>query len=126
MALGSVLVDKARTISRRAQPTLVDGMPISATARSDWFKARLTLNSAPEERGPGGSWNHRAEQGATLIVKPTANGGCPIRLQDTVEVRSVQLGDATYRVVGEPNPYRKKRRVIGYEVAVERTDEAED
>jgi hypothetical protein len=46
-----------------------------------------------------------------------------IRASDEIEVASLELGDALWRVNGDPVPIRKKRRVIGWTVPLSRLNE---
>jgi hypothetical protein len=117
--LGAALVDRARVVGRKAAGRKVAGRTIYSTVSSEWFKARLTL-SAPAERTDEATGVMPATHSPTLLLGVRDMAGDPIELSgnDRIEVASRELGTALYDVVGGAAPLRKKRRVIGYEVAL--------
>lgn len=60
-----------------------------------------------------------------LVTGFKDRAGAPISISasDKIEINSRQLGTATYEVVGDPEPIRKKKRVIGYQVPLSRINE---
>ena len=123
MGLVGVLVDNARTVERRAAGQRVEGRTIYGTATGPWFKCRLTLPSALETD---------AEVVRPVQIVPTVlygirdeNGDVVILHNDVrLEVGSKELGDSVWDVVGEPEPLRKKRRVIGWQATIRRVEVA--
>jgi hypothetical protein len=85
----------------------------------EWIACRLTVADAPEladpERGV-----RRVVARAELVCEPDAD----IQPSDEIEVRSVTLGDATWRVVGAPAVIRTRRRARAVTVPLARTVEA--
>lgn len=117
MGLSSALVDKARRISETATAEKVDGTTIFTPTTGAWFKARLTLEAAPESDDPQGGVR-RTERTATLMYskRDAAHNAVVVVATDKIEVNSKALGTTVFEVVGDPEPLRKKRRVIGFEV----------
>jgi hypothetical protein len=93
-----------------------------------WFRCRIFLPQGPDTRGgPAGAPRHRAVLAPTLLVGVKDTAGVPLVLKhtDRVEVDSPFQGRAVWQVQAEPEPLRKRRRVIGYQVAVQRLEDAE-
>lgn len=125
MGVRAIMVDQARTSRLSAQPRVVDGTTVMSPIMSDWFRVRLELPSAAPEDQPTG-YSRRVVKVPTLYCLPDGNGDCPVRADETLDIDSANLGAARYRVVSAPRPWRKKRRVIGYEVSLERIDELDN
>ena len=121
MGLRAVLVDEGRARRPVRQPTKVDGTSMTNRATSEWVRIRVDLGRGPEERPAGQP--PRTRRTPTLMCLPTLEGRCPFRPTDTIDVRSVQFGEFVMKVTGEATPIRKKRRVIGWEVPLERVVE---
>lgn len=122
MALGSALVDRARIVSMQSTGRKVDGQSRAVSVTGPWFKARLELPQAPEANF---GQRRRATQRPSLMCGVRDEEGNEIRFgaQDAIEVDSPQLGQAIWQVTAEPAPMRKKRTVIGWEVALARQEE---
>jgi hypothetical protein len=136
MALGAVLVDRARIINWQAASSVkVEGSTQFASVKSEWFKARLVLPAAEQDNTPGdaplmrgiGKGRVRVIQGAQLLfaIKDAAGNPIEVHFDAKVEVDSKQLGRAVYRVMGEPEKLRKKRTVIGHLASIERAIEGQ-
>lgn len=125
MALGSAMVDRARIIRRAPSPVKIEGRTQMTTVRGAWFRCRLNLRSDSQSQGPGD--NPRTTRRPTLMLLPLDIEGRAVDLRhtDKVEVDSPELGLNLWEVDGEPEPLRKKRRVIGYEVPVKRVEQQE-
>jgi hypothetical protein len=132
MAIGAVLVDRARVIERLAAGVKVEGTTMTATSSSAWFRARLFLEGSPERREQG----ERKKVVATpqlMFAMKDENGELISGLDDSfptavlakskVEVNSAQLGRSVWFVTGDPQPIRKKRSVIGWLANLERVVE---
>jgi hypothetical protein len=120
MALGSALVDRARKVRRESTGQKTEGTTHMVPTHGSWFKARLFLNDAPERLEQGD--RKKAVATPQLLYAFTDLGGDPVALHadEKVEVASPELGTAVWRVTAEPQPIRKKRRVIGGLVTIER------
>ena len=69
----------------------------------------------------------RVARSAQLLMGVKDTDGEPLKVAPTekVEVVSKELGSGIYDVTGDPEPLRKKRRVIGYSVTLVRVEEDE-
>ena len=124
MGLTHALVDRARLIERVPSPVRVNKRTTFSDVTEPWFRVRLQLPSAPETaEGAGGKT--RVEVRPTLLVGVKDNEGNPVVLttEKLIEVDSPDLGRALYRFDADPEPLRRRRRVIGYEVALRRVEE---
>lgn len=124
MALGAALVDRARIHRRTSAAFKVEGRTQFSTVTGPWFRCRLDLRARPQER-EAGSQEPRVVERPTLMTGVRDVDGREIDLMSTdrVEVRSPELGNAFFAVTADPTPMRKKRRVIGWEVALTRVEE---
>lgn len=129
MGLAAILVDRARTVSLEPAPEKVDGTTKMVPVTGDWFKCRLQLPESPETAAPGSAASGgpmRTTRTPALYFKPlVGTSDPPVKASDRIEVLSPQLGQAVWRVVAAPGPWRKKRKVIGFQVTLERDDEYE-
>lgn len=126
MGLNSALVDRARTVERRAAGRRVEGRTIYGATRGAWFRCRLELPQAAERAGdPAGVRAVQVEPSLMFGVRDLEGGVLRIANNVRVEVNSVELGDSMWDVVGEPQPMRKKRRVIGFTATLRRVEAVE-
>ena len=135
MAIGSVLVDRARLISKQATSERIEGSTTLVEVKGAWFKARLTLPEANEDETPGfAPLMHGTAHGrvrvvyhAKLLCALKDENGDPVEVHfnQDLEVDSRELGRAEFRVMGEPHKIRKKRRVIAVEASLQRPEERE-
>lgn len=127
MALSSALVDRARRVRNEATPRRVEGTTTFATVTGAWFKARLTVPAAPEADDAQGS-HRRTVARPTLLLGVRDREGNRLEpgflsADDKVEVDSRQFGRGVWEVTGDPEPLRKKRRVIGFQATLAKVDE---
>lgn len=124
MALTAALVDRARTVSKGSTGRKVEGMTRMATLHGPWFRARLFPQGAPQEFDNG---RPRVVSSPTLMLGVRDSNGDPILINAnlSIEVDSKELGRSIWKVTGDPEPIRKRRRVIGYVAALERVIEHE-
>lgn len=125
MALAGALVDKGRCISNQALPQRVEGTTQMTPVATAWFKCRLSLPKGTEPADPTASDRRRYVRQPELLVGHRDKDGHPIDIKgkDRIEVDSRQFGNLHFEVVGDPEPLRKKRRVIGWVLTLERADE---
>ncbi len=123
MALGTALVDRARRISNQPSPLKLEGRTQFAKFHEPWFRARLTMPANPETADPAGG-RTRVEVLPTLLFGLRDADGNPVGLttEDEVEVDSKELGRAVYRPDADPQPLRKRRSLIGWEVRLHRIE----
>lgn len=122
MSLSAVLVDRARLLREAAQPLKVEGRTQFAEAEpGDWFPCRLFLPSSPESYDPA-NVRRRVVVAPTLMYGVYDESGNPFQVghSDQVEVWSDDLGAAIWQVTAEPEPFRKKTGIIGYQVTLRR------
>jgi hypothetical protein len=127
VTLNTALVDRARTVSFAPAGPKVRGSTQFAYVRSEWFKARLTLPASTESTDGSGSRRKQVRE-PTLLVGVKDLQGQPFTLSsdDRIQVRAAGLGeDSVWDVVGNPEPLRKKRRVIGFQVTLKRVEDSE-
>jgi hypothetical protein len=125
VGLNAVLVDRARRVEVHAPVgAKVDGTPITRPVAGPWFRCRIEMRGAPEGRGPGGE-PRRTKPTPTLIYRPRLPDGSEVGLDasDKLEVASDAYGTHVWRVVGDPEPWRKRRGVLALQATIERTDE---
>lgn len=126
MALGSALVDRARRIVKEPATSRVEGTTIFEDVPGPWFRCRLFLTGDPESDDDQRS-RRRTPRRPTLLVgrRDTEGNVIELRADERLEVNSPQLGRAVWHIDGEPEPLRRRRSVIGWQVAVSRVVEHE-
>jgi hypothetical protein len=119
MGLRSVLVDQARPVEQREAGVRVEGRTVFRPVKGEWFKCRLTLPLAIED-APGTAGLRQVPVQPTILLgtKDVSGGAVELHNDLRLEIVSKQLGSAVWDVVGEPEPLRKKRKVIGYQATV--------
>lgn len=126
MALRSALVDRARVISREPSEVKVEGRTQYAPITREWFRCRVQLPPIPVAPGPGQPGSRRAAKKPSLLFDVKDLNGDPVvvAFQDRIEVRSVEQGMDTvvFELDSDPQPVRKKRRVIAQEVVLRVVD----
>jgi hypothetical protein len=126
VGLNAALVDQARTVERLAAGRRVEGRTIYGTSTGAWFRCRLQLPPAGERTGDtAGVRAVQREPTLMLGVKDTQGEPLALRNNMRVEVNSRELGRSTWDVVGDPEPMRKKRRVIGFVATLRRVEAVE-
>lgn len=138
MGLNSALVDRARRVYVAPTPTKVDGTTRFETIHGPWFRMRLSFHPASTTEASARSRARLTDDGGArtrAVERPTlifgikdldggsllaADGRCVLTAQDRIEIDSPQLGRHLYEIIEEPSPMRKKRKILGYTVAVSR------
>lgn len=125
MAFGSALVDKARLVRQTTSGTKVEGTTQYVDHEGEWFKARLELPNAPE--GQVNPSRKRVVVKPTLLTKTRDLAGEPIefRASDRIEVESKQFGNTLWEAAGDPQPLRKRRTLLGWQLEMRRVDDNE-
>jgi hypothetical protein len=125
MSLGSVLVDRANLI--RSEPTeeVIEGSVVfteGEDAEGPEFRARLQISQSPERTKEGMT---QADPRPMLLTerKDLEGNDLDFRTSDKIRVVSKELGTATWEVDGEPEPLRKKRTIIGWQLQIHKVDE---
>lgn len=131
LALASALVDRARLVTTEVTPVKVEGSTVLAPpVPGPWFKARLTVPKAAALAGAQGNptGRRRVASQPNLILGVRALDGSPLPPITTdmrIQVASVTVGSTLthpieFDVAGDPEPIRKKRKVIGWDVNLKR------
>lgn len=122
MAYRGALVDRAVIRRKRGQGRKVDGRTVFLPEDSPEFRARLQLSQANEDT--------RDERTAAVVRpilmtdrKDSAGDLLEFKMSDRIVVTSRELGTNVWEVTGEPEPLRKKRKVIGWVVPISRVEE---
>jgi hypothetical protein len=127
VALASALVDRARIVRNTPQPVKVEGRTSFAKVTLPWFPCRVQMPARPRTSdGSGG--RTRVEVRPTLLVGLRDSQGDLIDLtsSDQLEVEMKEIGErGFYSVDADPEPLRKKREVIGWQVSVRRVESHE-
>jgi hypothetical protein len=123
VALRGALVDQGRSVSRVPVSPRVEGQTQIGLVYGEWFRARLFLEQAPEAPDAGG--HLRAVSSPQFLMDIVDLQGNPVSVNadEHVEINSPELGRATWQVIDDPQPIRKKRRVIGYYGALRQVQE---
>lgn len=123
MALRGALVDRAYKVDQRGTGRKVDGRTIFKPAEGTRFRARLSLSAgAPERSAQGETY---VEPRPMLLTGIRDDDGNPLSFSnaDRIRVVSKELGEDTWDVDSEPEPLRKKRRLIGWQLQLMRVKE---
>ena len=124
MGLRSVLVDRAYRIRKGATSKRVEGSTVFNSQESEAIRVRLSVQQAGERADNG---RVLTEPQPTLLVykKDLLGEELDWRATDRIRVESVELGTHEFEVSGDPQPIRKKRRIIGWTLNLRRTEENE-
>ena len=123
MAIGAVLVDRARALVKEPAAQRVEGTTTMARVPTKTFRCRLFLpggNESVAPSPPGGDGRVKVIERPQLMWD---RKGPLVHFDQEVEVVSNELGTAVWKVAGEPEKIRKKRSVIGYLATLERVRE---
>lgn len=94
----------------------MDGRRLYAEVDGEWFRARLDPPSSTERMDPAGARRLVVKPPQLLCgVKDASGERIVLTNEMRLEVDSRQLGRATWEVVGDPTPIRKKRALIGWQ-----------
>lgn len=87
----------------------------------------MSLAAAPEVEDQQGSHKRTVRRPTLLYGTRDSEGGGitldTISADDLVEVDSREFGRVTFRVTGDAEPLRRRRSLIGFEIALARVDE---
>jgi hypothetical protein len=124
MGLRSALVDRARLVERVASPVRINKRTTFTNVTEPWFKARLQMPSAPETaEAAGGKTRNEVRPSMLFDWRDSEGNAVVLTTEKVVEVDSKELGRFYFRPDADPEPLRKKRRVIGFEVPLRRVEE---
>lgn len=121
MALGSALVDKARVHRTLKTSAKLQGTLQTKEFTSEWFRCRVTMPRGSEQTEEG----RRKKQKTPELMCGRVNvlgEAVEILAGDTLELQSVQLGNVTLQIAGDPEPIRKRRSIIGWQVGLSKVE----
>lgn len=124
MAILSVCVDRARIMRKEPSVERVEGTTTFEVVPEQWFKCRLFLTSTTDI--PDAAQSHWLSTSAPQVlcgIRDCDGERIVLRSDQHLDIKSRQLGRALWRADGEPQPLRKKHRVIGYVLIVSRVIE---
>lgn len=121
MSLNGVLVDKARIVSKKKAGRVVDGETLYADTTGAWFKVRIQLGSEGESID-GATDERSVHRTPSMMVALRDEDGNDVILtvEDRLEVVSANLPQVStqWDVISDPQPMRKKRRVLGWNITL--------
>jgi hypothetical protein len=118
-----VCVDHGRLLIKEPSAGRVEGRTTFEPVAGTWFRCRLFYEGAPDQMdGQAAHW--KAVPTPQILTTMRDDAGQRLDFHDDyrVQIRS-NLGNHVWRLSGEPEPIRKKRRVIGWLLTVERVIE---
>lgn len=93
----------------------LEGRSGFAQVPQQWFKCRLFLTQSMDQVDPAGMHTSNVSSPQVLTVARDLDGQTLVFQGDFyIEITSAQFGRAVWQMQGEPEPLRKKRRVIGW------------
>lgn len=125
MALGAALVDRGRVVRLGEPGPKVEGTTKYKDVKGPLFKCRL--EEGQQSEGEVNPNRKRVTANANMIYdkKDSSGNVLEIRASDRVEVVSQELGTAIWEAGGSPEPLRKRRKVIGWEIPLRRVEDNE-
>jgi hypothetical protein len=99
----------------------VEGRTVMESVDGEWFRCRLTLPSA-NQTPDAASGARKVVREPMLLWGLRDLSGDPVELtvENRVEVNSRELGRAVWDVQAEPEPLRRRRRLLGYQTTLRR------
>lgn len=126
MSVAAVCVDRARVLVKEPSARRIEGRTSFTPVAEQWFKCRLFLTQSNDVSDAQRAHFSSVSQPQVLCVKKDLDGTLlSFRGDQRLEINSKQFGRAVWRLMGEPEPLRKKRPIIGWLLFVERVIERE-
>jgi hypothetical protein len=115
MSLAAVCVDRGRILRKEPTGVRLEGRTSFTQVPQQWFKCRLFLTQSMDQVDPAGLHTSNVSSPQVLTVARDLDRQ-PLVFQGDfyIEITSAQFGRAVWQMQGEPEPLRKKRRVIGW------------
>lgn len=133
MSLNVALVDQARRVFTAQDPADDwEEEPGYGDKTGPWFRARLTVHQPREQNDSGRGYRFLQGDAELMFGVRDAEGGfmadetgrfVAFEADDAIEVASRDLGTQRWNLATGVEPIRKKRRVIGYRVGLQRSEE---
>lgn len=126
MSIAAVCVDRGRVITKEPSAVRLEGRTSFTPVAAQWFKCRLFLEQSNDVTDPQQAHFSSVNQPQVLCVTKDLDGvPLTFRGDQQLDISSAQFERAVWRMMGEPEPLRKKRRIIGWLLFVERVIEHE-
>lgn len=103
----------------------VRGRTTFVEVRGDWFRCRMQLPASPENLD-GVTFRRSVIKVPTLMYDTVDSGRQPVVLSPEMrlEIEAPELGEnQVWDVTSAPEPFRKKKRVIGWQVTLRRVED---
>lgn len=124
MSIRHVCVDRGRLLVKEPSARRVEGSTTFVPVPGPWFRCRLFYEGAPDQTDPqGGHFKEVSEPQVLVPVTALDGSRLDFHADHRLQVNSRELGHAVWRLAGEPEPLRKRRRIIGWLLTVERVIE---
>jgi hypothetical protein len=126
MSILAVCADYGRIVRLEPSAVRIEGTTTLTPVPERWFRCRLFLEGTSDAVDPQqGHWSSDSHQ--QVLVPRYSQDGFRLRFRgdEYVEIRSHQLGHAVWRLLGEVQPLRRRRFVIGWFLTVGRVIERE-
>lgn len=126
MSLAAVCVDRGRIITKEPSTARIEGRTAFTPVAAQWFKCRLFLANSNDVTDAQQAHFSTVNQPQVLVVAKDLDGvPLTFRGDQHIDISSQQFERAVWRAMGEPEPLRKKRKVIGWLLYLERVIERE-
>jgi len=104
----------------------VEGTTTFTPVAEQWFRCRLFLTDSPDVIDPqAGRFRNKSSPQVLAVLRDFDGRTLHFHGDQRAEIRSRQFGKAVWRMAGEPQPLRRRRRVIGWLLNTERVIERE-
>lgn len=124
MSLAAVCVDRGRIVRKVASGVRTEGRTSFVPVPEQWFKTRLFEDASPNQVDPVGGHVTSVDRPQALTVAKDLDGNVLSFQGDfVIDISSREFGRYLFRMAGEPQPLRKKRRIIGWQLTLERVVE---
>lgn len=123
MSINRALVDKARKYGKARTGRKVEGSTqFQNTGLDVPFRCRLTLPGSQKNLGAGGEPVNSVNVMGTMMTGTKDSQGALLSFTagDEIEIESVELGTDRWMIWQDPEPLRKRRRMVGWQMAVHR------
>ena len=122
MALRSALVDQGYLHRGVKTAKKVGGRSLFKETEGPMFRVRLDVSATPQSTTDG---MIREVISPRLLTGKSDSEGNPLEFKssDVIRVISGQLGEELWEVQGDPEPLRKRRSLIGWQLNIQRIKE---
>lgn len=124
VSIAHVCVDRGRILRKEPSAVRVEGSTTFTPVPEQWFRCRLFLTATTDIPDPQQShWLSTSAPQVIAVTRDLDSEVLAFRSDQRIEIASRELGRAVWRMTGEPEPLRKRHRVIGWLLLVSRVIE---